>query len=307
MDILEKQNLCYDYFVTNNINNRNQLRMCIKNHPLDKEISQSFIENMFSMFKKSLKTKKINKKCPRICTTVCLSDMHIPNHDIITCDLVFDCIIDLQPNNIVLLGDILDCYWSSKFLKNPNNKIYIQEEADIFYNLFSKLRRKCKNTNIYYVLGNHEERLLKSQWEHPQYIGLRALEPNQLLRLDKLNIQLYKNKLVLNDFIFYHGDKVRSNSSYSAKAELEGFQMNSGISGHTHRLGCYHHSCDKNVESWYENGCLCTLDPEYINPPKINWQQGFSIINSYDGINQVEQILIQNHKFRYNGVLYHDE
>ena len=302
MDIFDKENICYDYFIQNKIKNRNELRDNYKTNPIT-GISQSFAENIFSIFKKENK-KKENKTNSKVSTTVCISDMHIPNQDEKTCENVFNCIEEIQPQNLVLLGDIIDCYWDSKFIKNPKNTIFLQDEADTFYKIFSKLRRRIQNTNIYYILGNHEDRLFKNQCEHPQYMGLRALEPKELLKFDKLNIECLKNKLVLNNFIFYHGDKVRSNASYSAKAEFEGFQMNSGISGHTHRLGSYYHTCDNNTEVWFENGCLCSLNPEYIKPPKINWQQGFSVVSYYEGINQVEQILIQNNMFKYNGKIY---
>ena len=303
MDILESEIKCYDYFVEKGIKTREDLRKSFKTDPIS-GINQSFAENMFSLFKQREKVANKNRKHGKISQTFCISDMHIPNQDDKTCDLVFDCIIDNQPENLVLLGDIIDCYWSSRFLKNPKIDIYLQEEADTFFKKFSQLRRHLPKTNIYYVLGNHEDRVLKSQIENPQYIGLRALNPSELLRLDKLNIELHKNKLIMNNFIYYHGDKVRSSASYSAKAEFEGFQMNSGISGHTHRLGSYYHSCDKNVEYWFENGCLCTLDPDYLKPPKINWQQGFSVVNWYQGINQVDQILVQDHKFKYQNKLY---
>ena len=301
MDILDLKTLCYDYFSENEIKNRDELRQSLKTNPIQ-GVKQSFAENLFSMYKNKNKPKK--KTNLKLSKTVCLSDMHIPNQDDKTCKNVFDCIVDLQPENLVLVGDIIDCYWNSKFLKNPKNHVYLQKEADLFYEIFSELRGKIKNTNMYFILGNHEERVSKDQWVTPQFNGLRALEPINLLKLDKLEIEFYPETLVLNGFTFTHGEKLSSKSSYTAKAELEAFQMNSGLSGHTHRLGSYYHTCNGNVEKWYENGCLCKLTPEYMKPSRVNWQQGFSIVNHYDGINQVEQILIQDHKFTYNGVVY---
>lgn len=300
MDIFDCEFQCYQYFKDRNIRNRSELRKEYKTCPIN-GVSQSFAESLFQQFKNNFLNKEKNHS--KNSQTVCISDLHIPNQDDTTLNLVFDCIVNLQPENLVLLGDILDCYWNSSFLKNPKNNIYLQEEADIFYKKFSYLRKYIPHTNIYYILGNHEDRLLKDQWEKPQYIGLRALEPRELLRLDKLNIDNYRNKVIINDFIYYHGDKVSNKSSYTAKAEFEGFQMNSGISGHTHRLGSYYHTYDKCTKNWFENGCLCDLDPEYIRE-KVNWQQGFSVVNYFEGINQVDQILIQDHKFKYEGKVY---
>ena len=58
-------------------------------------------------------------------------------------------------------------------------------------------------------------------------------------------------------------------------------------------------------DAWLENGCLCKLEPDYLNDPdKANWQHCINIIDSYDGVNQGTQIIINNHKFSYNGKLY---
>lgn len=44
------------------------------------------------------------------------------------------------------------------------------------------------------------------------------------------------------------------------------------ITQNTHRLSCYYYRTPERYLAWYESGCLCDLNPEYINEP--NWQQG---------------------------------
>ena len=300
MDILEKEQLCYDYFIKNKVKTRFELRQMLKTNPIY-GVSNQFAEIIYSNYKAEQKARKF--KHNKSSQTVCISDLHIPYQDAETVNLVFDCIVDLQPENLVLNGDIIDCYWNSKFVKKPENRLFLQDEADIFYKTFSYLRKYIPKTNVYYVLGNHEDRISKNQWDNPQFFGLRALKPSELLQLDKLRIKVFDTKVIINDFIYYHGDRVTSKASYSAKAEFEDHKMKSGISGHTHRLGSYYHTYDEDTTFWFENGCLCTLNPDYIKE-KVNWQQGFSIVNYYDEINQVEQILINNHKFKYNGKIY---
>lgn len=301
LDIQEIESTCYDYFVEKGIKNRAQLRECLKTNPIN-NVSQALVETLFSNFKEEQKvfTKKRDRRVEK---TVCISDLHIPYDDSKAVSLVFDLLVDLQPQNLVLNGDIIDCYWCSDFIKKPKNSCYLQEEADSFYKKFSYLRRHLPNTNIYYILGNHEDRIKKMEWKNPQLYGLEAIQPSNLLKLDKLKIKYYNTKLVLNDFLYFHGERVRNNSSYSAKAEFEYHKMRNGISGHTHRLGAHYRTYDKDTTFWYENGCLCTLEPEYIKDG-VDWQQGFSIVNNFEGLNQVEQILINNHKFSYNGVIY---
>lgn len=45
------------------------------------------------------------------------------------------------------------------------------------------------------------------------------------------------------------------------------------ITQNTHRLGCYYYRTPERYLAWYESGCLCKLDPEYVKSP--NWQQAF--------------------------------
>ena len=49
----------------------------------------------------------------------------------------------------------------------------------------------------------------------------------------------------------------------------------SGISGHTHRLAPYKKS-GYTPRVWWEQGCLCRLDPDYIIG-KPNWEQGVMV------------------------------
>lgn len=44
------------------------------------------------------------------------------------------------------------------------------------------------------------------------------------------------------------------------------------ITQNTHRLSCYYYRTPERYLAWYESGCLCRLDPEYIKSP--NWSQG---------------------------------
>ena len=53
----------------------------------------------------------------------------------------------------------------------------------------------------------------------------------------------------------------------------------------------------------YENGCLCRLDPKYVQFP--DWQQGFSVVHVDEGgFFNVQQIPILNRRcFFYGGTL----
>lgn len=308
LSVSERESKCYEYFHTNCIKNRNELRDCWKQKQIP-GVRANFIEDIFTDFqqKKRLDEKRkheiqLNTKHSQIFV---LSDIHIPFQDNDTLSIVFDAMVDAQPSHVVLLGDVLDCYSISKFCKRPDRVRNLQTEINIFYELMRELKKELPNTEFHYVLGNHENRLERLVLENPGLFGLEALEPSKLFRLDELGIFYHKTKVKLNNFIYYHGDCVRKDTSYSAKAEFMDHKMNDGISGHTHRLGSYYTTYEQNPTGWFENGCLCKMEPDYLNDPdKANWQQGFTIVDSFDGINQGTQILINNHKFALNGKIY---
>lgn len=308
LTVEERESKCYDYFHENGIENRDQLRKCWKTNPIT-GVRVNFVEDIFSDFQERKKIREKRQADLKIDTnyhqTFVLSDMHIPFQDDETIRNVFDCIVDNQPKYIVLLGDILDCYSISRFTKRPDRMRNLQDEINIFYKMMRELKKEIPNTEIHYILGNHENRLEKLVLDNSGLFGLKVLEPKQIFRLDELGIYYHKTKVVIDNFIYYHGDVVRKDSAYSAKAEFYDHNCNSGISGHTHRAGSYYKTYAQKIDGWLENGCLCKIEPDYINDPdKANWQHCITIIDSYDGINQGNQILIQDHKFSYGGKLY---
>ena len=235
LSVSEREAKCYEYFHTNAIKNRDQLRECWKKQQIP-GVRANFIEDIFSdfLYKKKLNEKKrynIISNTPHSQVFV-LSDLHIPYEDKETLSNVFDCLADAQPQYIVLLGDVLDCYSISRFCKRPDRVRNLQDEINIFYTMMRELKKDLPKTEIHYVLGNHENRLEKLVLDNPGLFGLKALHPEQLFRLDELGIFYHKTKVKINDFIYYHGDVVRKNAGYSAKAEYEDHKMNDGVSGH---------------------------------------------------------------------------
>lgn len=256
MSVEQRESKCYDYFHKNNITNRDELRKCWKTNPIA-GVRASFVEDMFSDFQE---LKRRREKCKNVISTgtdyqqtFVLSDIHIPFQDDETLRNVFDCIVNNQPKNIVLCGDILDCYSISKFCKRPDRTRNLRDEIAIFYKLMKELKKEIPNTEIHYVLGNHEARLEKLVLENPGLFGLKELSPQKLFRLDELGIYYHKTKVVLNDFIYYHGDVVRKESSYSAKQECIDHKLKDGISGH-----CF----SEDVEILTDKGWKRVIDTE---------------------------------------------
>ena len=187
--------------------------------------------------------------------------------------MVYNFLSNTQVDTIILNGDILDFYDVSSFDKDPARINSLQKEIDMAQKFFKKLRGLVPKARIVFIAGNHDgDRLERYLKKHPELYSLNALQIPNLLNLDNYVIEYYRNEFRLGQLKIIHGDIIRKFSAYTAKAELEKHDT-SGISGHSHRLSCYYYRTPERYLAWYESGCLCRLDPEYIKSP--NWCQGF--------------------------------
>lgn len=215
-----------------------------------------------------------------------ISDLHIPYHDKHAWQLTLNIISVVKPDVINLLGDMLDFYKLSSFDKDPARfeDGGLQEDLDQWVHMAREMQVAAPKRCIYRLLpGNHEDRLRRYMWRNPELHGLKALELPNLMRLEELEIEYSANEIeiVPGKLVAKHGDIVRKDSAYSAKAEMlrEGFAI-STISGHTHRMGMYYASSRSGMFRAVENGCLCDCNPEYVKRP--NWQKGITMVTTWD-------------------------
>lgn len=235
---------------------------------------------------------------------VFLSDIHAPFHDEIVWDQVLRFVQDYDPDRIVVNGDLVDAYNVSRFSKDPNRRHNLQDEIDISRGLLASLRDRAQNARIDLTTGNHESRVERYLWSQaPELSSLRCLRLGELLSLNELEIELHgvEGFLLRPKFRVKHGDAVRKHSGHSAKSEFEKHGI-SGISGHTHRMGTYEVRNDAGVFAWTEQGCLCDMNPEYINGI-ANWAAGFAVGEFATGGNryQLELVRVPEQRLVYRG------
>lgn len=211
-------------------------------------------------------------------------DTHFPFADTRALKVVQAISLEQQPDLLVHMGDLLDCYTLSRWDKNPDRKETLQDEIDMARLHLAEMRDLHPNARIVYLEGNHEDRLRRILWnlEGPAAVlaQLTAFKQSitwpSLLRLDELHIEFVpyaeqSRHSFLPKFILKHGTVVRGKSAYTANGEHEKYGK-SGASGHTHRLGAFYNRDHNGNHVWLETGCTCRLDPEYMVDP--NWQQG---------------------------------
>lgn len=197
----------------------------------------------------------------------------------------------LKPDVFVWNGDITDFYALSEFSKNPLSEDTIVSERKTTQEYMRRVKSYKFIKERYWLGGNHEDRFRRYIWKNAKALGLDA----DVTLADLFDTKGYgfvyspygsvhkAGKLDIT-----HGSIVRQHSGWSGKAHYDK-RGGSVLIGHTHRMGIYYRSNAKGVHAAYENGCLCQLNPEYVQDP--DWQQGFAVVhvgtNGYFSVQQI--------------------
>jgi predicted phosphodiesterase len=213
------------------------------------------------------------------------SDEHHPYQDDKAIDVALKIVEDFKPDEIVVGSDGVDFYSISKFSKDPARMKGRQLQDEI--NSWKATQRKwidaAPDAKRHYITGNHEDRLEKYIWDHPELHGLDALLLHSLLGFDELGLDEVEDEIVYgNKLVIKHGTVVRKHSAYTARGELEGeMYAISTLTGHTHRGGTHMATSRFGMVQAVEGFCLCDLNPPYIKG-KPNWQQGIVLATVSD-------------------------
>lgn len=221
------------------------------------------------------------------------TDEHHPYQDDKAIEVALRIVEDFQPDEIVVGSDGIDFYSVSKFSKDPvrlkgNN---LQDEINSWKATQRKWIDAAPNAKRRYITGNHEDRLEKYIWDHPELHGLDALRLPSLLGFDGLGLTKIEDEIAYGDkLVVKHGTVVRTHSAYTAKGELEKEMYSvSTLTGHTHRGGTHMATSRIGVVQAVEGFCLCDQNPSYIKG-RPNWQQGIVLATVSDFGVHFEQI-----------------
>lgn len=251
------------------------------------------------------RVKKVKKTKSNANKAIILSDIHIPFHDKVALGLAMEYMKDAAPTEIVLNGDIIDFYGASSYRKDPTRIETLQDEINETYDFLRTLRSQHEKAKIYYVQGNHENRLARFILDKaPELYSLHCLSMDELFKLSELDITYVdeSSQVVLGDLEIIHGTICRSKSAFSAKAHHDK-TGGSVLIGHVHRLGTFYHTNRWGTHISVENGYLGSTDFDYVNKP--DWQQGFTEVSYMeDGRFTVRQHHINNGTLIVDDVVY---
>lgn len=212
---------------------------------------------------------------------LCWPDSHYPFVNKEAEKAMIEFAIENQPDYIVQVGDLLDCYAASKFPRSQN--IYTPKEEEelgsgMAREAWLKLKSGCPNAKLYQLMGNHDVRMLKRTLEALP-IAEHWIEKyfKELFSFDGVTtIFDTREELEIAGILFTHGFlKTGSHKDYYLK---------NVIHGHDHKLDVqYRRIHQRNI---FEMSCGFLGDVESkalsYTPSKLaNYQLGFGWVDKW--------------------------
>jgi predicted phosphodiesterase len=214
------------------------------------------------------------------------SDLHFPYENRDNVEEFLKGVASVKPDTIVLGGDIVDFYKISRFDKDPLNAITLQDEIEVVKDFLESLRNVSSRSKIYWLEGNHEERLTKYiRVNAPEFASLPALAFESLFNLREFNVEYVKDTKVLqiDDWVFRHGHECGNGSTPGLSAR-KGVMMYGAnyIQGHIHKANIIRVSNFNGDFIGVESPCLSEMEPEYVKG-FAGWQAGYTVGKLEDG------------------------
>ena len=215
---------------------------------------------------------------------------------------------EINPSDIVILGDLLDLSPWSSFSQPLRAKGTTKQAINLAYSFLTDLREACPSANIVLLEGNHEARILRSvrdkMPEAEDLLDLRSGRPllsiENILALDSLDIEYvgpYGASYWLWDSVeCTHGSKIGAKGGQSVAKVLADSQHDV-VFGHVHRAEVayrtLHTRTGGKVIASMSPGTLARTDgttPGASSHP--DWQQALGVITRHDSNNYYSLLLL---------------
>jgi len=241
-------------------------------------------------------------------------------HDIDCDDFMLSVFIDtakrLQPDVITLNGDLFDCYDSSKYDKDVRELKIVERFEYVKKRVFKPLRELCPNTQIDFILGNHEWRIVLILANKNPNFRVLLSDVMGLTLADVFGVHEFKINLISKtDLAAFSKDDRNKEFKKNFKVYYDCFVVGhfkdlgygmSGTSGHCHRPST--ETFTNLVRGrcfWVETGCMCHTDAEYVQH-RDKWGQSFLIahIDSVSKTVNPEHIIVSGNNVVIHGIRY---
>ncbi len=265
----------------------------------DKSLFQEpkFNYNPFNLPESKSEPREVWKLPKSLSKVLLLSDIHFPYQDnkALTTALKYG-----QKENvdaIFLNGDILDFYQLSFHEKDPR-VTSIADELEMGREFFKSLRKNFPKAMIYYITGNHEHRMERYlRVKAPELLDIQEFRIDVLLRVAEYQVNYIEHgtKCYFGKLLVEHGDKMKGSGGVNPARSLFAKLKRHAICGHFHRTSeATEKVYDGDVVVTYSTGCLCELEPRYMEVNNHN--HGFAMVEMDGDEFKVRNLKIVNGK-----------
>lgn len=204
------------------------------------------------------------------------SDFHDEKVDPFVLATFIDVAHRIQPDIILLNGDVFDMYEFSRFSIDPRQVMIAERFSFVKTHIFGALRRWCPKAQIELIIGNHEWRLLKLLADKTPAVKVLLSDVMGLTLTDVFGLDEFEINLVAKlDLAAFTEPDIKNELSENYKVFYDCFAGShfkdmgigvSGTSGHTHKphLETFTtHTMGKC--SWSTTGSMCETREEYVD------------------------------------------
>ena len=222
--------------------------------------------------------------------TAVFSDIHLGIHDKAALIAAIQYAKQDRVENIILNGDILDSAQISRHPKHADTPKFLNE-IELAKQFLEGLRSEFKDQNIYFKIGNHEDRLERYLMQNADALA-GLIDFRKLLKLDDLGIRFVESTqfMKIENTYIVHGHEMKVSGGVNPARALILKAAANVVMGHVHKTSFSSvRSLDGKFYKAYTTGCLCKLKQSYM--PHSNSNHGFAIVQE-NGV--VDNLWIEN-------------
>jgi len=226
-------------------------------------------EDPFEFIPKSYAMRRDTWHLPTSIKNVAVwGDLHIPYHESDAVKAAIKLAKEDKVDAIFLNGDVMDFFGLSFHEKNPKNRPRISEELESARQFLKGLRKHFPNIPIYWIDGNHEYRLERYlAVKAPELLDTSEFQIATLLRMAEYGITYlgFRTKCYFGKLLVEHGDRLKGTGGVNPARSARLKYKRSVLVNHFHKLSVDSgKQYDGDVMTCWSNGCLCELEPEYM-------------------------------------------
>lgn len=237
----------------------------------------------------------------RFKTLMICSDLHDLDLDMFCWSTFVDVATRIQPDIIILNGDIFDNYEFGRYDQDIRDVKILERFRFVKTHIFGMLRRVCPNTQIDFIIGNHDWRILKILSEKTPAMKVILSDVMGLTMSDVFGLDEFQINLIAKlDLAAYNNSDSEKELRENFKVYYNCFVVShfvdltmglSGSSGHMHSAFTQPFSnIPMGKMTWVQTGCMCHTNSHYVEG-RDKWHQSFNIVH----IDTVSKSVQQEH------------